>query len=242
MSAKFGKLLSSRSALTALVIGFGLCLPVTEASIAQANGGTDTEQPTDGGTATPTPRPAPSDGSATTPPATNENVAIPECENDPTEDWLIGNTADPTPEDERAILKLIHRYNWALDDKDPVQLSDLFGDDVFFELCSPSNEQYLKNSGRQNVEKYLTDHFNDLDTHVSRTRHIESNTVLNSVDANNVQGKTTVVVTLQHGNIETPVLDYTAALRTEFKKYNGAWKFWKLTLITDEPKIKLRAR
>lgn len=222
MSAKYGKFLTGRSILTALVVGFGLSLPVTEVSIAQANGGTETEQP-------PTP---------TTP----ASAAITQCENDPTQDWLIGDTTDPTPEDERAILKLIHRYNWALDEQDPVQLGGLFVDGVFYELCEPSNAQISKSEGVANVEEYITNHFNDLDAHKSRTRHIETNTILNSVDANTVQGKTTVVVTLQHGNIETPVLDYTAALRTEFKKANNVWKFSKLTLIPDEPKITLRAR
>jgi hypothetical protein len=169
-------------------------------------------------------------------------VAVTQCENDPTVKWLIGAVTNPTPADAMEIMNLIHRYNWALDDADLVQLDDLFVDQAFFELCRPSNEQLTKSSGKDKVEEYLNSHFKDLDVHKSRTRHIESNTILNVFDANTVQGKTTVVVTMQHGNIETPVLDYTAELRTEFKKDNGVWKFSKLTLIPDEPTITLRAR
>lgn len=179
---------------------------------------------------------------ATTGVSIAQPAAITECENDPTVDWLIGTVTNPSPADAMEILNLIHRYHWALDDADPVQLADLFADQVFFELCRPSNEQVTKSTGKDKVEEYLTDHFEDLDAHKSKTRHIETNTILNVFDPNTVQGKSTVVVTLQHGNIETPVLDYTAELRTEFKKDNNVWKFSKLTLIPDEPKITLRAR
>lgn len=169
-------------------------------------------------------------------------AAITQCANDPTVKWLIGTVTNPSPADAMEIMTLIHRYHWALDDGDPVQLTGLFVDQAFFELCRPSNELVSKSTGRDKVEEYLNDHFEDLDAHKSKTRHIESNTILNVFDPNTVQGKSTVVVTLQHGNIETPVLDYTAELRTEFKKDNNVWKFSKLTLIPDEPKITLRAR
>lgn len=172
----------------------------------------------------------------------NAQPATTECENDPSQKWLIGAVKNPSPTDEQEIMNLIHRYHWALDDADPVQLNDLFTDQAYFELCRPSNERISKSTGKDQIQAYLVEHFDDLDAHKSKTRHIESNTILNAFDADTVQGKTTVVVTLQHGNVETPVLDYTAELRTEFEKVNNVWKFSMLTLIPDEPQITLRAR
>lgn len=92
------------------------------------------------------------------------------------------------------------------------------------------------------MELYLQDYFNTFVTNGTQARHIASNTILHAFNATTVQGKTTVVVTLQHNDIETPVLDYTASFRTEFKNDGISWKFSKMTLITDGPKLELRAR
>lgn len=168
-------------------------------------------------------------------------AAAVDCVNGPTQLWLMSPN-DPPASDERAIRKLISMYHWALDDHRAPQLANLFVDTVFYELCNAAGEQLTQKTNRTQLEGYLQDYFNEFTDRGTQSRHIESNTVLNAVDADTIQGKTTVVVTLQHPDIETPVLDYTASFRTEFEKQANIWKFSRMTLITDGPKLELRAR
>lgn len=163
------------------------------------------------------------------------------CENEPDAAWLL-STNDPAPADEFAITKLIHLFNWALDDQKASRLNGLFTDTVFYELCNAAGEQLSQTTGSELLKGYIDEYFNGLVEKGTQTRHIGSNTLLHSVDANTVQGKTTVLVTLQHSDIETPVLDYTGVLRTEFKKAGNIWKFSRVTLIVDSPRLELRAR
>lgn len=163
-----------------------------------------------------------------------------QCVNSPNKVWL--KTAnDPAPTDERAIRKLLATYDWALDDHRAEQLEGLFTDTIFYELCNAAGDQIIAKNGSE-VAVYLNDYFKEFVDRGTQPRHIESNTLLHLVDANTVQGKTTVVVTLQHSDIEMPVLDYTGVLRTEFKKAGNVWMFSKITLITDGPRLELRAR
>ncbi|MDK1494627.1 nuclear transport factor 2 family protein [Sinorhizobium sp. 7-81] len=163
------------------------------------------------------------------------------CENDPAETWLA-TLNDPAPADDRAIRKLIALYNWALDGQKVAQLDGLFIDTVFYELCNAAGDQLAQSNGEEPLKVYINEYFNDLVSNDAQTRHVESNTLLHAVDASTIQGKTTVVVTLQNSNIETPVLDYTGELRTEFEQVGNVWKFSSITLITDSPKLALRAR
>ncbi len=163
------------------------------------------------------------------------------CENQPDAPWLL-STNDPEPADEAAAKKLIHLYNWALDDQKVSRLTGLFTDKVFYELCNAAGEQLSQTTGDELLKAYIDEYFNGLVDKGTQTRHLESNTLLHSVDANTIQGKTTVLVTLQHSDIETPVLDYTGVLRTEFKKAGNIWKFSRITLIIDSPRLELRAR
>ncbi len=202
---------------TASVIGLGLCLTFAEAGLAQTGGTTGDGQ------------------------NNGQSAETPACENDPQTDWLI-NPNDPGPSDARAILKLIHRYNWALDDHDFGQLDGLFIDQVFYELCDASGTQILKKIDRGQLDVYLNGVFDELEERGTQTRHVETNTLLNSVNPDTIQGKTTVLVTLQHPDIETPVLDYTGSLRTEFTRVGNVWLFSRITLITDGHKIEFRAR
>lgn len=164
------------------------------------------------------------------------------CENNPDETWLL-TANDPPPSDESAIRKLLARYHWALDDHRSVQLEDLFTDKIYYELCNAAGDRlwYARDSGK--LKTYLGIYFDGFEgNNAAQPRHIESNTLLNMVDANTVEGKSTVVVTLQHSDIETPVLDYTGELRTKFEKVGNIWLFSEITLITDGPRLELRAR
>lgn len=172
--------------------------------------------------------------------AAEQSVAAP-CENHPDVAWLL-TANDPPAADEIAIRKLLTRYNWALDDHRSLQLENLFADEIFYELCNAAGDQLMTASDSGKLKDYLGIYFDGFDKRATQPRHIESNTLLNMVDANTVEGKSTVAVTLQHPDIETPVLDYTGELRTEFKKDGNIWRFAKITLITDGPRLELRAR
>lgn len=100
MSDTYRTLFTHRARMVASVIGFSFCLAFAGAAIAQTKAA----------------------GSA---PSTGGPAPGPACDNHPQSDWLI-NPSDPGPVDARAILKLIHRYNWALDDHDFGQLDGLF--------------------------------------------------------------------------------------------------------------------
>ncbi|MDE1991231.1 MAG: nuclear transport factor 2 family protein [Rhizobiaceae bacterium] len=157
------------------------------------------------------------------------------------EDYLLSVT-NPPPADRQLIMDLIHRYNWALDDGSLVGVDEMLLDDVTYELCNSVEQQLELKADKFQLEQYLEELSNHLDENRGTTRHIESNTLLNAVDNDTVQGKTTVVVTIQFGGIETPALDYTGAMHTVFKRDHGQWKFASILLITDGPKISFRAR
>lgn len=163
------------------------------------------------------------------------------CVNSVIEPWLETSN-DPPAEDERAIIKLIHRYNWALDGQVSGRLTDLFSPSIFYELCNAANEQLTQKNGESQLQSYLDDYFGVFLSKGTQPRHLAGNTLLHAVNANTVQGKTTVVVTLQHSDIETPVLDYTGVLRSEFEKSANVWRFSKMILIIDGPQLTLRAR
>ena len=49
-----------------------------------------------------------------------------------------------------------------------------------------------------------------------------------------MEGKTTVLVTLQNAYSEIPELDYTGTMKAEFKRgADDAWRFSKLTILVD---------
>ncbi|AXA44804.1 nuclear transport factor 2 family protein [Rhizobium leguminosarum] len=156
-------------------------------------------------------------------------------------DYLLTVT-NPQTADRQLIMDLIHRYFWSLDDRTTIELDDMLLDGVTYELCNGAGQQLEISDNRQELKNYLTEHFTASRQSQFRTRHIESNTLLNSVDVDTVQGKTTVLVTLQFSSIEMPVVDYTATLRTTFRRDSNAWKFAKMVLITDSANVRLRAR
>jgi hypothetical protein len=172
--------------------------------------------------------------------AAEQSLAV-DCVNDPSKAWVT-TAKDPAPSDDRAIRNLISTYNWALDSHLPSQLEGLFADNVFYELCNAAGEQLVQTTDDEQLTIYLNEYFKGFVKRGTQSRHIESNTLLYMIDDRNVQGKTTVAVTLQHPDIETPVLDYTGVLRTTFTKVGDTWLFSKITVITDGPRLELRAR
>jgi hypothetical protein len=148
---------------------------------------------------------------------------------------------NPPPSDRQEIMDLLHRYNWALDDASAQGVEAMLLDGVTYELCDAGGVQLEKRTGKSQLLDYLGA-INKVMGKDSRRRHVESNTLLNRIDADTVEGKSTVVVTIQFTGIETPVLDYTATLVTTFKRDAGTWKFAMIVLLPDGPKVILRAR
>lgn len=153
----------------------------------------------------------------------------------------LRTVVNPPPADRQEIMDLLHRYNWALDDASTQGVEAMLLDGVTYELCDAGGIQLEKRTGKSQLIDYLGA-ISKVMGKDSRRRHIESNTLLNLVDANTVEGKSTVVVTIQFTGIETPVLDYTATMVTTFKKEAGTWKFAMIVLLPDGPKVVLRAR
>jgi hypothetical protein len=151
-------------------------------------------------------------------------------------DWLTpGSVTAPAPADRLAIMDVISHFFWARDSQVSTGLSNLFTNDIVYELCTAGgSRQVAMRTGPDDVDAYLGDLTTFLKMLVLRTRHIESNTILSLKGANTVEGKTTVLVVLQNAYSELPEFDYTATLKTEFKKGNdGNWRFSRLTVIGD---------
>jgi hypothetical protein len=158
-----------------------------------------------------------------------------------TGDYLLTVT-NPPPVDRQLIMDLIHRFYWSVDERQAVGRDEMFLDGVTYELCNGADQQLLATQNKQDLEVNLDDYGTAAKDGRYRTRHIESNTLLNAVDVDTVQGKTSVLVTIQYSSIETPVLDYTATLRSTFRRDGNLWKFAKMVLITDGAQVRLRAR
>jgi hypothetical protein len=157
-------------------------------------------------------------------------------DNMPSGGWLTpGSVTAPAPADRLAIMDVISHFFWARDSKISTGLSDLFTSDIVYELCTEGgNKQVALRTGPDDVNSYLGDLTTFLNLLVLRTRHIASNTILSVSGTDTVVGKTTVLVLLQNAYSELPELDYTATLKTEFKKgSDGNWRFSRLTLIGD---------
>ncbi|CCM79126.1 nuclear transport factor 2 family protein [Rhizobium mesoamericanum] len=164
---------------------------------------------------------------------------LPSCTYELNREYLR-TVVNPPPSDRQEVMDLLHRYNWALDDASTQGVDAMLLDNVTFELCT-GRKQLQRKTNRTGLLDYL-DVVNGEMGNISRRRHIESNTLLNLIDKDTIQGKSTVVVTIQFTTIETPVLDYTATMVTTFKRDAGAWRFAMIVLLPDSPRVTLSAR
>jgi hypothetical protein len=163
----------------------------------------------------------------------------PQCD-DPG-DYLLTVT-NPAPDDRQLIMDLLHRYFWALDDGTAVALDDMLLDGVTYQLCDARFLELQKKTNRQDLKGYLGGIEDEKDRVEYTTKHIESNTLLNSVDIDTVQGKTALLVTVQFAALPAPVVDYTATLHTTFRRDGNLWKFSKMMLVVDGAVVKASAR
>ena len=171
-------------------------------------------------------------------------TAVAQCSDGKTANQLPLRVTNPDPADRQAIMDLIHSYNWALDDKNVEDFKELFTNDVTYEACRGGGlEQIFTTKGREPLGSYINGLFIDLTNNGIRTRHIEGNTLLHVRDNDTVEGKTTLLVSIQRdASANVPEFDYTAHLKATFKREGEFWRFSKLTLITDTPEFQERAR
>jgi hypothetical protein len=160
-----------------------------------------------------------------------------QCSDKMLPDWLTPPVTAPAAADTLAIMDVISHYNWARDEKVSKGFKDLFTANVVFEVCiDGGNIQVVQGTDPNDVDNYLGGLTAFLTQYYLKTRHITSNTILNVVDPDTVEGKTTVLVTIQKAYSELPELDYTGTLKAEFKRgVTGAWRFSKLTILVDSP-------
>ncbi|CAN7611575.1 nuclear transport factor 2 family protein [Pararhizobium sp. LjRoot238] len=156
-------------------------------------------------------------------------------------DYLFRVT-NPPPADRQLIMDLIHRYLWALDEGTVVGMDEMLLANVAYELCNGALDQFERKSSDDELTAYLRAINTESKRSAFKTRHFESNTLLHAIDADTVEGKTALLVTVQFAAVETPTLDYTATLESTFQKEGDVWKFAKLRLITDGAEVVLRAR
>jgi ketosteroid isomerase-like protein len=188
-------------------------------------------------------------GSPTVVEPRSQTVLTPCNDTIPPPPWLSRpQNRNPSPEDSQEIMDLIHSYFWALDDREEERFGDLFTNNAVYEACRnggapDSRSQIFRTMSKAELQERIAEQFRELEGEVIQTRHFPTNTILNAVDENTVEEKTTMLVTIQRANTSTPENDYTAVLKGKLTKdKDGVWKFEKLTLFTDEPQIVSKAR
>ncbi|MDX8450357.1 nuclear transport factor 2 family protein [Mesorhizobium captivum] len=153
--------------------------------------------------------------------------------------WNIKN---PPAEDRQAILDLLSRYAWTIDERNAAAFAGLFAKpkSSYYEICStsssilkltldlgPESPDDLLEQMKIIVKKLETDHL--------QTRHLVTNTLFNVDDTGKtVNTKSIVLVTLQDSHSPAPVLDYSADARATFVKGDDdTWRFQSLTIHAD---------
>ena len=160
-----------------------------------------------------------------------------QCEDPMDPEWLTPPVIAPAPADTLAIMNVISHYNWARDEKVSKGFKDLFTTTVVFEACTDGGKVQAAKELVQTMSPAILVTLQPFSICTSsRLWHFTSNTILNLVSPDTVQGKAAVLVTLQNGYSETPELDYTATLKAEFKRgTDGNWRFNKLSILVDSP-------
>jgi hypothetical protein len=171
-------------------------------------------------------------------------AAAAECSNKTPAAWLPASIVSPSAADRQAIMDLIHSYLWSLDERNITNFDASFSDNATYEACRGGGAvQIVTSADKKSFVAYINDQFLELAADGLQTRHIESNTLLHSKGSDTVDGKTTLLVSIDRAaESPKPELDYTAVMLWTFHKDGESWKIAKLILITDSPEAEERAR
>lgn len=159
-----------------------------------------------------------------------------------TEATLGWNVKNPPAEDRQAILDLLSRYAWTIDERNAAAFAGLFAKpkSSYYEICSgdasilkltldlgPESPEDLLEQMKIIVKKLKDDKL--------QTRHLVTNTLFNVDDTGKtVNTKSIVLVTLQDSHSPAPILDYSADARATFVKGDDdTWRFQSLTIHAD---------
>ena len=177
-------------------------------------------------------------------PAVAQQIA---CSDPLNSGWLSWPVNNPEPADRQAIVDLLSAFNWALDENDGDAFRQLFAEDAVYESCWEGGLlQTFKTQGRNNIGAHMESLRPGLISRGLRTRHFVSNTLLNAINKDEVQGKATLLVSLQSIYKQVPELDYTATIKAVFERgSDDVWRISALTLIMDTSgtrNVQLRGR
>ena len=166
------------------------------------------------------------------------------CADPMTPNWIptAPSVTAPTTGEIQAILDLLSRYSWALDDRDMTAFEALFTSGAVYEVCNGGGAvQVFQAISSTEIKDWVTGLLDDIPD--TQLRHITGNTLLHKQGSNTVIGKSTLVVFMQPADELVPKLDYTAVLKETFTLgSDGIWRFSKLTLLVDTPGTQARAR
>lgn len=171
------------------------------------------------------------------------------CELRVQKEWetkTVKGVVAPEPADRQAIMDLIARYNWALDDKKIASFRQLFTkkEPIFYEVCDAKNKQTYKATNLESLAGRIQMIFEDQKSYFLQTRRFVSNTLLHKVDEATVLGQATLLVTIQSGSAYAlaPTNDYTAVLRARFRTNDHHWTLETVTVDSDTPEAKPTGR
>lgn len=150
--------------------------------------------------------------------------------------WTIDN---PSLDDQRAIMDVLHSYSWTIDERDATSFAALFAQpsSSYYELCNVAGRVIkltLGTGGSDDLLAGMQTITNDLSEGRVQSRHLVTNTLFDIVDDKTVNTKSIVLVTVQYADYPAPNLDYSADARaTLVKGEDGRWKFQSLTVHAD---------
>lgn len=150
--------------------------------------------------------------------------------------WTIDN---PSLDDQRAIMDVLHSYSWTIDDRDAAAFAALFAQpkSSFYELCNVAGSVVkltLGSGGADDLLAGMQAITALLASDRIQSRHLVTNTLFDKGDDKTVNTKSIVLVTVQTSGYPAPNLDYSADARaTLVKGADGTWKFQSLTVHAD---------
>lgn len=137
-------------------------------------------------------------------------------------------------EDRAAIADVIHRYSYTWDERDTGGWVDLFTDDAVIEAAFVGTVAwtYRSNAERRN---FIDGFYEAMSKQgLTRTRHVQTATVLSPAADGSVTGETMFVVAFQFRGEPAPRITNTGVYRDRFVRTPAGWKFARRDIDVDQ--------